>query len=289
MRRAAGRRPAPEADRRVGEESGLGISDCGFEISNLRSEIRSAIGNPKPEPIHEAARPFGHWRRSALRRRPSRRPPVRRPGRSSPVPSSPARTPGGASRAGRGRSPATPLARRGHRPGADRRGHPRRVGDRWPDVVVVRLGTRGLEQLTLRQGGVALQASVLSHSGHRQLQHVRRGDKEGPDLDARDPWRATIRAVDADGRPVDGLPPAGGGLRSRPRAARARRDGAPHRVDRLLPLTARGRPRGRASPPLPQDDRREQQAGDEPGEGADDQPPVPCAPRQPAGHAEGDD
>jgi hypothetical protein len=87
-----------------------------------------------------------------------------------------------------------------------------RVGDRWPEVIVVRLGTRGLEHLTLKQGDVALQASVLSHSGHRQLQHVRRGGKEGPDLNAGDPWRATIRAVDADGRTVDGLPPAGGGF-----------------------------------------------------------------------------
>jgi hypothetical protein len=86
-----------------------------------------------------------------------------------------------------------------------------RKADRWPDELVLRLHLRGLEDLRLACGDVTLRASVLSHSGNPRMLHVRRrGEEEGPELGRDDRYWGDIRAFDADGKPIDGLPQEGG-------------------------------------------------------------------------------
>lgn len=75
----------------------------------------------------------------------------------------------------------------------------------WPDHVSLRLYLRGLEGLTIENGSVALKASVLSHSGHRRLLRVVRQGQEKVVKDD-SPYRTEIRAFDAAGKPIEGLP-----------------------------------------------------------------------------------
>jgi len=79
----------------------------------------------------------------------------------------------------------------------------------WPDHVSLRLYLRGLEGLALENGSVALKASVLSHSGHRRLLRVvDQGQEKAVEDDS--PFRTEIRAFDAAGKPIEGLPGEGG-------------------------------------------------------------------------------
>jgi hypothetical protein len=55
-----------------------------------------------------------------------------------------------------------------------------------------------------------LSASVLSHSGHPRLPHLPKDGKEGPRLEKDSPYWMDIQALDADGKPVNGLPGNGG-------------------------------------------------------------------------------
>lgn len=86
----------------------------------------------------------------------------------------------------------------------------RRLPDGWPPEIVVRAYLRGLELFSVSDGLVKLSASVLSHSGNKQLLHLWKGGKEGPPLDAKSPYQMKIRVCNADGKPVQGLPPEGG-------------------------------------------------------------------------------
>jgi len=79
----------------------------------------------------------------------------------------------------------------------------------WPDHMTLRLHLRGLEGLTISKGSVTLKASVLSHSGHRRLLHVVYDGQEKV-VDKGDPYWAEIRAFDANGKSVQGLPGEGG-------------------------------------------------------------------------------
>jgi len=81
---------------------------------------------------------------------------------------------------------------------------------RWPKGVKVRLYLKGLESFRVTSGKVALEASVLSHSGHRRLLHLRKDGREGPQLDKKSPYWTTIDAFDAGGKPIKGLPKKGG-------------------------------------------------------------------------------
>lgn len=86
----------------------------------------------------------------------------------------------------------------------------RRVGDAWPREIVVRAYLGGLEQFAVSDGRVKLSASVLSHSGNRQLLHLWRGEKESPPLDGKSPYWMEVQMRDVTGRPIDNLPPKGG-------------------------------------------------------------------------------
>ena len=86
----------------------------------------------------------------------------------------------------------------------------RREDGQWPQKVTVRAQLRGLEHFAITSGDVTLTASVLSHSGNRQLLHLWRDGKEGPQLTRESEHWMEIRTLDADGKPVTGLPPDGG-------------------------------------------------------------------------------
>jgi hypothetical protein len=76
--------------------------------------------------------------------------------------------------------------------------------------MILRLQLRGLESLTLANDQLTWKASVLSHSGHRSLIHLWKDGKEGPLLTKESPEWTDIRALDANGKPVAGLPPKNG-------------------------------------------------------------------------------
>jgi hypothetical protein len=79
----------------------------------------------------------------------------------------------------------------------------------WPEEIILRAYLGGLESLKISTGNVTLAASVLSHSG-KVLLHLDRDGKEGPQLGQVSPYWMEIKARDADGKGVSGLPPQGG-------------------------------------------------------------------------------
>lgn len=86
----------------------------------------------------------------------------------------------------------------------------RRSAAQWPTKFVVRARLGGLEHFAITSGGVKLAASALSHSGNMQLLHLWTDGKEGPQLGKDSKFWMEIRTLDADGKPVQGLPPKGG-------------------------------------------------------------------------------
>ncbi|MEI6654259.1 MAG: hypothetical protein WCP45_05790 [Verrucomicrobiota bacterium] len=82
--------------------------------------------------------------------------------------------------------------------------------DQWPQAVILRVHLRGLESLSIANAGVELKASVLSHGEHPTLLHLWQAGKEGPALAKDSPYWIAIRRLGPDGKPVAGLPPAGG-------------------------------------------------------------------------------
>ena len=81
--------------------------------------------------------------------------------------------------------------------------------DSWPNHVSLRLHLRGMEGLTISNGAMTLKTSLLSHSGHRRLLHVV-GDGQEKVVETNDPYWTKIRAFDANGQSVRGLPEEGG-------------------------------------------------------------------------------
>ncbi len=79
----------------------------------------------------------------------------------------------------------------------------------WPDQVTLRLYLRGLEQLVISNEAVTLKASVLSHSGNGRLLRVMDGNQEKA-VDEGNAYWTEIHALDVNGKPVKGLPDAGG-------------------------------------------------------------------------------
>ena len=75
----------------------------------------------------------------------------------------------------------------------------------WPSKVVVRLHLRGLEQFTSSSGRAKLDGSMLSHSGNTRRLTVREQGKDGEQR-----FNDAIQVFNAEGKPIDGLPPAGG-------------------------------------------------------------------------------
>jgi hypothetical protein len=85
----------------------------------------------------------------------------------------------------------------------------RRREAEWPSTVVVRLRLRGLEQFTVDNGRTQFIASVRSHSGHRRELSVKRQGKETLVKPGGEYW-TRINVLDANGKPIEGLPGADG-------------------------------------------------------------------------------
>lgn len=87
----------------------------------------------------------------------------------------------------------------------------RRTGGDWPARVILRLHLGGLESLTVGSEALALNVSVLSHGNNDVLQTLRRkGQTQTPPVPGDSEYRADLRVLDAEGKPVKGLPPKGG-------------------------------------------------------------------------------
>lgn len=73
----------------------------------------------------------------------------------------------------------------------------------WPDIVMLRLHLKGLENFKVTNGKVTLEAAVSSQDGK-----VRYGtdDKEGSALDAKNSYWTVIRMVGKDEKPVKSIP-----------------------------------------------------------------------------------
>jgi hypothetical protein len=79
----------------------------------------------------------------------------------------------------------------------------------WPKQVRLRLHLAGLESLSISNGSVTIEGSVLSHSGNRRLLSVRdRGQEKSVKPGSR--YWTEIQAFDAMGNLTSGLPAAGG-------------------------------------------------------------------------------
>lgn len=76
---------------------------------------------------------------------------------------------------------------------------------KWPTTVVVRLYLSGLESFAVSNGKTKLTGSVLSHSGNTKRIYLTEDGKDGE----REP-ETTINVLDAEGKPVKGLPDKGG-------------------------------------------------------------------------------
>ena len=79
----------------------------------------------------------------------------------------------------------------------------------WPGHMRLRLHLRGLEGLTISNASVTVKASVLSHSGNRRLLRVVNNGQEQVTEEGSRYW-TEIKALDAKGKPVQGLPEEGG-------------------------------------------------------------------------------
>ena len=79
---------------------------------------------------------------------------------------------------------------------------------KWP-TVVLRLHLSGLEFLTIGNGKITLNGSVLSHSGNPRLLNVVKDGKENK-VEKDSLYWTEIRGFDATGKPVKGLPGKGG-------------------------------------------------------------------------------
>ena len=122
-----------------------------------------------------------------------------------------------------------------------------RAGQHWPDEVVLRVHLKGLESLRMAGGGAAVRVSVLSHNGHPRLLHLQRGDeREGPELTKGDAGWTDVRAMDAEGKIIDGLPGEGGWFEMVvPRVVLSDEGDVDARLDRLLPAVNVSRTRRR--------------------------------------------
>jgi hypothetical protein len=84
-----------------------------------------------------------------------------------------------------------------------------RTGDAWPKAVVIRLHLKGLENLKLSAGDVAVGAAVGVRDGMAEVRQWAVGKDETP-LAADDPRRLVIRVLGKDGKAAAGIPLDGG-------------------------------------------------------------------------------
>lgn len=78
-----------------------------------------------------------------------------------------------------------------------------RLGERWPDVVVLRLHLKGLENFSATNDKVKLEASVSSQDGKVRLW---KDAKEDSPLDSKSPYWMQIRMLGNDGKPAKTIP-----------------------------------------------------------------------------------
>ena len=76
---------------------------------------------------------------------------------------------------------------------------------KWPTTVVLRLHLSGLESFAVSNSKIKLTGSVLSHSGNTKRLYLTEIDKVGE----REP-ESEVKVLDAEGKPVMGLPDKGG-------------------------------------------------------------------------------
>lgn len=84
-----------------------------------------------------------------------------------------------------------------------------RVGETWPDAVVLRLHLKGLENFKVTGGKVTLEGSASLQDG-KQLVCLWKYGKEDAPLDAKSPYWMEVRIVGGDGQPAKEFPLKGG-------------------------------------------------------------------------------
>lgn len=87
----------------------------------------------------------------------------------------------------------------------------KRTGSRWPAPLALRLKLRGLEQLAISAAKIQLRVSVASHSGFPRRLELWRGGKKRS-IETGSPYWIDVKALDAAGRRLKGLPGPGGGF-----------------------------------------------------------------------------
>lgn len=80
-----------------------------------------------------------------------------------------------------------------------------RVGEKWPDAVVLRLYLKGLESFRVASGDTKLSAAVSSTADRPAVRFWKNGNENAP-LDPKDRLWMEIRAVDRNGKPAVAIP-----------------------------------------------------------------------------------
>jgi len=80
-----------------------------------------------------------------------------------------------------------------------------RVGDKWPDDVVLRLNLKGLENFKVSNGKVTLEGSV-SLQVEKPVVRLWKDGKEDSPLDAKSPYWIGVRILGGDGKPAKEIP-----------------------------------------------------------------------------------
>lgn len=78
-----------------------------------------------------------------------------------------------------------------------------RAEEKWPDAVVLRLHLKGLENFSVSNDKVKLEASVSSQDG--KVRFWKDGKEDTP-LDAKSPYWMEIQMVGSDGKPAKTIP-----------------------------------------------------------------------------------
>jgi hypothetical protein len=80
-----------------------------------------------------------------------------------------------------------------------------RLGDTWPESLVLRLHLKGLESFRASNGTVTLEVAVSVQEGKRRVRLWKDGKEDAP-LDEDSPYWMDIRIIGGDGRPAQELP-----------------------------------------------------------------------------------
>jgi hypothetical protein len=78
-----------------------------------------------------------------------------------------------------------------------------RADEKWPNAVVLRLHLKGLENFSVSNDKVKLEASVSSQDGKLRLW---KDGKEDTPLDAKSPYWIEVQMVGSDGKPAKTIP-----------------------------------------------------------------------------------